>query len=288
VDVPALAAAWPDFCRRAIHAITAATGARDPRWYVVDLLVIEAARPVRGALPRKGGPGVACDPVLERAGVLLGAAGDILASAPRDSVAAPMLLDGNIRAAQGRGAALLAAGAHTAVRALASWDGDGVLSRDRSRELAGAAMRIEQLATRVFEATPTTVSRADDVAVAVQCRGPLTLEEVIEQWSREARDTVRSATPSARDLQGLAAEVARLATHSRALVRAAVGEQLIEDEHGGRIDKGPCRVFRGLAGDCRALDRLPHRSATDAVEDRGLACPRPSADRNHSGRSRMG
>src|SRR6185503_5991177 len=91
LNAPALAAAWPDFCRRAIHAITAATGARDPRWCVVDLLVIEAARPVRGALPRKGGPGVACDPVLERAGVLLGAAGDILASAPRDSVASPLL-----------------------------------------------------------------------------------------------------------------------------------------------------------------------------------------------------
>jgi len=30
-NAPALAAAWPDFCRGAIHAITAATGARDPR-----------------------------------------------------------------------------------------------------------------------------------------------------------------------------------------------------------------------------------------------------------------
>jgi len=161
VNAPALAAAWPDFCRRAVHAITAATGARDPRWYAVDLLVVEAARPVRSA-PRKRGLGaaVAPDPVLERAGILLGAAGDILASAPRDSVADPMLADVNIRAAQGRVAALLAAGAHTAVRALASHAGDSILSRDSARQLAGAAMRIEQLATRVFEATPTTVSRA--------------------------------------------------------------------------------------------------------------------------------
>ena len=43
-NAPALAAAWPDPCRRAIHASTAATGARDPRWYAVDLLVIESAR----------------------------------------------------------------------------------------------------------------------------------------------------------------------------------------------------------------------------------------------------
>jgi hypothetical protein len=59
---------------------------------------------------------------------------------------------------------------------------------------------------------------------------------VIEQWSRQAHDTVRSATPSARDLQGLAADLARLATHSRALVRAAVGEKLIDHEQGERID----------------------------------------------------
>ena len=63
-------------------------------------------------------------------------------------------------------------------------------------------MRVEQLATRVFEATPTTASRADDVAIAVLGRGALTLEDAIEGWSREARNTVRSATPSARDLQG--------------------------------------------------------------------------------------
>jgi hypothetical protein len=239
LNAPALAAAWPDFCRRAIHAITATTGARDPRWYAVDLLVVEAARPVRGALRRHGDPGVAPDPVLERAGILLGAAGDILASAPRDSVADPMLSDVNIRAAQGRVAALLAAGAHTAVRALASHVGDSILSRDSARQLAGAAMRIEQLATRVFEATPTTASRADDVAVAVPRLdgGPLTLPEAIEQWGREARDTIRSTTPSARDLQGLAADLARLATHSRAIVRAAVGEKLIDDLHGQRIDR---------------------------------------------------
>ena len=207
-DAVALAAAWPDFCRRAIYAITAATGARDPRWYAVDLLVVEAARPVRGALPRQRGPAVGPEPDLERAGILLGAAGDILASAPRDSVADPMLSDDNIRPAQGRVAALLAAGAHIAVRALASHAGDGVLSRDAARELAGAAMGVEQLATRVFEATPTTVSRADDIAVVVLGPGPPTLAETIDQWGRGARDTVRSATPSARDLEGVAASPA--------------------------------------------------------------------------------
>jgi len=249
VNAPALAAAWPDFCRRAIHAITAATGARDPRWYAVDLLVVEAARPARGALGRRGpwGAAVAPNPVLERAGILLGAAGDILASAPRDSVADPMLADVNIRAAQGRVAALLAAGAHTAVRALASHADDSILSRDSARQLAGAAMRIEQLATPVFEATPTTASRADDVAVAVPRLhgGPLTLAEAIEQWGREARDTIRSTTPSARDLQGLAADLARLATHSRAIVRAAVGEKSIDDEQGQRIDKALAQSAAG-------------------------------------------
>jgi hypothetical protein len=30
LTAPALDAAWPNYCRRAIHAITAATGARDP------------------------------------------------------------------------------------------------------------------------------------------------------------------------------------------------------------------------------------------------------------------
>jgi len=53
---------------------------------------------------------------------------------------------------------------------------------------------------------------------------------------REARDTVRSTTPSARDLQGLAADLARLATHSRAIVRAAVEEGLIIPDHGRRLD----------------------------------------------------
>ncbi len=100
-------------------------------------------------------------------------------------------------------------------------------------------MRVEQLATRVFEATPTTASRANDVAVAVPRLdgGPLTLAEAIEQWGREARDTIRSTTPSARDLQGLAADLARLATHTRAIVRAAVGEKLIDHEQGQRVDK---------------------------------------------------
>lgn len=248
VDAHALGAAWPDFCRRAIHAITAATGARDPRWFEVDLLVMEAARRVRGARPKLGGQAVAPDSHLARAGVLLGAAGDLLASAPRDSVADPMLSDSNIRAAQGQVAALLAVGAHTAVRALACHAKDDILSRNAARELAGAAMRVEQLATRVFEATPMTVSRADDVAVAVLDHRPPTLVEVIDQWGREARDTIRSTTPSARDLQGLAADLARLATHSRAIVRAAMGEKLIEREQGERLDQALAESASGWLG----------------------------------------
>jgi hypothetical protein len=242
----ALVAAWPGFCRRATHAITAATGARDPRWRAVDRLVAEAARPVGGALNRRRSEtAVAPDTLLERAGVLLGAAGDILASAPRASVADPMLSDANIRAAQGRVAALLAAGAHTAVRALAAHAGNKILSRNASREIAGVAMRVERLAVGVFEATRTTVSRADDVAVVVLDHRPLTLEDAIEWWGREARDTVRSASPSARDLQGLAADLARLATHSRAIVRAAVGTKLIGPEHGQLIDKALAQSAAG-------------------------------------------
>jgi hypothetical protein len=109
-------------------------------------------------------------------------------------------------------------------------------------------MRVEQLATRVFEATPMTVSRADDVAVVVVDHGPPTLVEVIDQWGREARDTVRSTTPSARDLQGLAADLARLATHSRAILRAAVGEKLIEPEQGERLDQALAESGAGWLG----------------------------------------
>jgi len=108
-DPLGLPAAWPDFSRRAVHAITAAAGARDPRWYAVDRLIVEIAR-AAGRAPR--GPMVSplpMDPLLERAGVLLGAAGDVLASAPRDSGADPMLADANVQAAQSRVAALLAA-----------------------------------------------------------------------------------------------------------------------------------------------------------------------------------
>ena len=82
-----------------------------------------------------------------------------------------------------------------------------------------------------------SVSRANDVVVVVSGPGPLSLVEAIDQWGRETRDTLRSATPSARDLQGLAADLSRLATHSRAIVRAAVGEQLLDREQGEGIDQ---------------------------------------------------
>jgi len=105
----------------------------------------------------------------------------------------------------------------------------------------GNAMRVEQFATRVFEASPTTLSRADDVAVAVAVAvvhaGPLSLEEAVAVWAGEARDTVRTSTPSARDLQGLAGDLSRVATHSRAIARAAVAAGHLTDGHGHRIDQ---------------------------------------------------
>ncbi len=103
------------------------------------------------------------DPLLERAGVLLGAAGDVLASAPRDSGADPMLADANVQAAQSRVAALLAAAAHTCVRALGWYDGCKTLTREASRDLATSLMKVEQLATAVFQSSPTIAGRADDV-----------------------------------------------------------------------------------------------------------------------------
>jgi hypothetical protein len=247
-DALALAGAWPDFCRRAIHAVTAATGVRDPRWYAVDRLVVEAARPVRAApVPQGGAPSP--DSALQRAGVLLGAAGDVLASAPRDSVTDPMLADGNVKAAQARVAALLAAGAHTTVRALGRFPGDKALPREAARELAGTAMRVEQFATRVFQASPTTLGRADDVAVAVAVAvahaGPLSLEEAVAVWAREARDTVRTSAPSARDLQGLAGDLSRVATHARAIVRAADAAGHLTDGHGQRVDQALAATAAG-------------------------------------------
>ena len=221
-DPVGLAAAWPDFSRRALHAITAACGARDPRWYAVDRLIVEVARPVRGQTRVRGTTGVRQDPLLERAGLLLGAGGDVLASAPRDSVADPMLVDANVKVAESRAAALLVAAAHSSVRALARYDGCKTLPRDAARDLATTMISIEMLATDVFRSSPTVVSRADDVAVVSVRPGRLQLEDAIEVWGKEARDTVRWPSPSARDLQAVAADLSRVATHSRVIVAAGV------------------------------------------------------------------
>ena len=236
-DPVGLAAAWPDFSRRALHAITAACGARDPRWYAVDRLTVEVARPVRGQTRVRGTPGVRQDPLLERAGLLLGGAGDVLASAPRDSVADPMLVDASVTAAQSRAAACLAAAAYSSVRALARYDGCKTLPRDAARDLAGAMMSIERLATDVFRSSPTVVSRADDVAVVSVRPGRLSLEDAIEVWGRQARDTVRSQSPSARDIQAVAADLSRVATHSRVIVAAGVARNLVEPGRGRAVDE---------------------------------------------------
>jgi len=244
-DPQGLAAAWPDFSRRAVHAITAAAGARGPRWYAVDRLIVEVAR-AAGRAPR--GPTVSplpMDPLLERAGVLLGAAGDVLASAPRDSGADPMLADANVQAAQSRVAALLAAAAHTGVRALGRYDGSTTLTREASRDLATSLIRVEQLATGVFQSSPTTAGRADDVAVLSVQPGRLPLEDAIELWGRQARDTVRSPSPSARDLQAVAADLSRLATHSRVILRAAVAHNLVDPDRGRAAEEALVRVAAG-------------------------------------------
>ena len=55
-DPLGLAAAWLDFSRRAVHAITAAAGARDPRWYAVDRLIVEVTRPMGRAIVARPAP----------------------------------------------------------------------------------------------------------------------------------------------------------------------------------------------------------------------------------------
>ncbi len=245
-NAPGLAAGWPAFSRRAVHAITAATGARDPRWYAVDRLIVEVARPVGGAVVAPTGSRVAAaDPLLERAGVLLGAAGDVLASAPRDSVADPMLLDANVKAAQSRVAAQLAAGAHASVRALGRHDGCPLLGRADAREIAETMMRIERLATAVFQSSPADRSRADDVAVLSVHPGRLSLEDAVEVWNRHARETVRSPSPSARDLQAVAADLSRLATHSRVLVAAAMSQNVVDPARGRAVEASLGRLAAG-------------------------------------------
>ena len=244
-DPLGLAAGWPDFSRRALHAITAACGARDPRWYAVDRLIVEVARPVRAQMRFRAVPGVSPDPLLERAGLLLGAAGDVLASAPRDSVADPMLVDANVKAAQSRAAALLAAAAHSSVRALGRYDGCKTLPRDGARDLATTMISIERLATDVFRSSPTVVSRADDVAVVSVRPGRWSLEDAIEVWGRQARDTAGSPTPSARDLQAVASDLSRVATHSRVIVAAGVDQNLVDPGRGRAVDEALASVAAG-------------------------------------------
>ncbi len=235
-DAVALAVGWPDFAQRTAHAITAATGARDPRWYAVDRLIVELSRPLKSGLAGSDAAVPAGDPLLQRAGVLLGAAGDVLAGARRDSVADPMLADVNIRAAQARVAALLAAVAHSLVRALGWYDGSPPLSRDSAHQLGASLMQVEKLACQVFQSVPTLQSRADDVAVVSVQPGALSLEDAVEVWARQAHDSVRTAHPSARDLQGLAADLSRVATHSRVIVRAAAAKQVSDPDRAAAAD----------------------------------------------------
>ncbi len=191
---------------------------------------------------RPAGSEVAADPLLERAGVLLGAAGDVLASAPRDSVADPMLLDANVRAAQSRVAALLATAAHSSVRALGRYDGCRAVPRADAREMAESLMQVERLASEVFQSSPDDRSRADDVAVVSVQPGRLSLEDAVEVWGRHARETVRSSSPSARDMQAVAADLSRIATHFRVIVRAAVTQNVVDPARGQTVDAALVRL----------------------------------------------
>ncbi|MDQ2796937.1 MAG: hypothetical protein M3Y06_07225 [Actinomycetota bacterium] len=255
-DALALAIGWPDFSRRAVHAITAATGARDPRWYAVDRLIVELSRPVRSDLGNTDVALLKGDLLLERAGFLLGAAGDVLASAHRDSVADPMLEDANVKAAQARVAALLAAAAHSSVRALWGHEGSEILSSDSARQIAGSLMWVERLATGVVRSSPTLESRADDVAVVSVQPGKLSLEDAAEVWGWEARASVRGAHPSARDLQALAADLSKVATHSRAIARAAVAQLIIDPDRGAAADRALADVAAGWLDIARGWNGL--------------------------------
>jgi hypothetical protein len=74
-----LLAAWPAFCHSAMHAIRATTGDRDPRWYAVDLLGLEAARASAAVRPLIDRTDPETEPSLVRAATVLAAAGDLLA-----------------------------------------------------------------------------------------------------------------------------------------------------------------------------------------------------------------
>ena len=79
-----MVAGWQLFVRRAVYAITAATGDRDPRWYAVDRVAIQVARPLPVRLRGKAAtppPPETCSR-LWHARVVVGAAGDLLAAAP--------------------------------------------------------------------------------------------------------------------------------------------------------------------------------------------------------------
>ena len=254
LDHRRLAATWPLFSHRAVHAITAATGARPARWYAVDQLVAEVTK------PRNGRPTSTrnLDPALLRAAQLLGAAGDLLASAPRGLVGDPLLEDAAIRAAQSRVAGLLAAGAHLVSRAVAEAQESGLPVPDSSVRVAHHAAFVEQLAVSVMRQSPVSSGRADDVAAVVDA-GPVALEEVVEMWARQAGDTLGSPHPSARDLQGLAADLAQVCAHSRAIVRAAVETRLLAPADGRAMDAALGRATHCMAGRREGLGSPAHR-----------------------------
>jgi len=140
---------------------------------------------------------------------------------------------------------LLAAAAHASVRALGRHDGCPLLGRADAREIAETLMRIERLATAVFQSSPAYRSRADDVAVLSIHPSRLSLEDAVEVWGRHARDTVRSPSPSARDLQAVAADLSRLATHSRVLVVAAVSQNVVDPARGRAVEASLVRLAAG-------------------------------------------
>ncbi len=126
--------------------------------------------------------------------------------------------------------------AHLVARAVDEAEQAGQPLGEPTRLVGTNAAFVEQLAAAVMARSPTTTGRADDIAAVTLGSQPVSLEEAVEVWGRQARDTVRAEHPSARDLQGLAGDLARLCAHSRVIVRTAVHEQLLEAGWAGAAD----------------------------------------------------
>jgi len=133
-------------------------------------------------------------------------------------------------------------------------------------------MRIERLATAVFQSSPAYWSRADDVAVLSIHPSRLSLEDAVEVWGRHARDTVRSPSPSARDATADAGE-------DRGVARTRSGP------HGGQPGRPELGYSRCGGG---ARRRRPGPGYSSEGFGRRKGCRRsPTATRDTVGRLRV-